>query len=211
MSDTPPSRRPICPRCERPLRTCLCGFVTPTANRIDVLILQHPLEVHQAKGSARLLHLSLARSRLSTGEQFDPVALRRQIEADGHRGLLLYPDTPGLPGPTHPVDNLFPIASEATCPLRLIILDGTWRKSLRMLHLNPVLQSLPRLGLTNVPPRRYGALRKSRREGQLSTLEAGCLALDQLEHEAGRYDPLLTAFESFVDRMARFSVDHGCE
>ena len=33
----------------------MCAWLRPTANAIEVLILQHPLEAHQAKGSARLL------------------------------------------------------------------------------------------------------------------------------------------------------------
>jgi DTW domain. len=41
------------------------------AHRTEVLILQHPLEVHEAKGTARLLHLSLPHSRMVTGERFD--------------------------------------------------------------------------------------------------------------------------------------------
>ena len=31
--------------------------------------------------------------------------------------------------------------------LRLIVLDGTWRKSRKMLYRNPLLQQLPRLSL----------------------------------------------------------------
>lgn len=41
------------------------------AHQVEMLILQHPLEVHNAKGSARLLHLSLPRSGLVTGQVFD--------------------------------------------------------------------------------------------------------------------------------------------
>ena len=37
----------------------------------EVLILQHPLEVHHAKNSAGLLHLSLAQSRILIGEEFE--------------------------------------------------------------------------------------------------------------------------------------------
>lgn len=52
------ARRPVCARCQRPQSHCLCGWVRLTDNRVPVLLLQHPLEVAQAKGSARLLGLS---------------------------------------------------------------------------------------------------------------------------------------------------------
>ncbi|MDO9158529.1 MAG: DTW domain-containing protein, partial [Burkholderiaceae bacterium] len=61
-------RRPCCPVCERPQRTCLCPWVRPVAHRTEVLILQHPQEAHHAKNTARLLHLSLSRSHLLVGE-----------------------------------------------------------------------------------------------------------------------------------------------
>ena len=179
--------RPTCPQCVRPLRTCLCRWVTPVDNLIEVLILQHPLERHQAKGSAPLLHRSLARSQLSTGERFDAAAL---AGGDG-RTLLLYP------GET---DHRLTDLSTAR-PLRLVVLDGTWRKSRKLLHLNPALQRLPRLALTEPPPSQY-TIRKAHRPEQLSTLEATCLALAQLEQAPTRYAPLLSAFGDFVAHLA---------
>ena len=207
MSDTrdAPPRRPRCPDCSRPLRTCLCDLVVPTPNRVDVLVLQHPLEVAQAKGSARLLQRSLARCQLSTGELFPADTLHDRLAADGRHSLLLYPDTPDIPTLSRAeaaVDNLLSTGPET---LRLVVLDGTWRKSLKMLHLNPPLQALPRLGLRDVPSRRYAELRISRDEAQLSTLEAVCLALGMLEAAPARYAPLLSAFERLVDRPLAFS------
>ena len=68
--------RLLCPHCLRPQTTCICRFVTPIASTGEVLILQHPLEEHHAKNSARLLHLSLPGSRLVVGEVFDDATLR---------------------------------------------------------------------------------------------------------------------------------------
>ena len=68
--------RPRCPACLRPHSACICRWATPVAHRTEVLILQHPLEVHEAKGTARLLHLSLPHSRMVTGERFDASALQ---------------------------------------------------------------------------------------------------------------------------------------
>ena len=180
-------RRPTCPQCIRPLRTCLCRWITPVDNEIDVLILQHPLERGQAKGSVPLLQRSLARSQLCTGEQFDPALL------EGGGSVLLYPEAVDHQART------FPVSTER--PRRLVVLDGTWRKSRKLLHQNPALQRLPRLALAEPPPSCY-TIRKAHQPDQLSTLEATCLALAQLESAPERYTPLLSAFGGFVGHLA---------
>ena len=82
------------------------------------------------------------------------------------------------------------------------MLDGTWRKSLKMLLANPLLQALPRWSLAPAELSRYGALRKARLATQLSTLEATCAALADIEAAPARYEPLLAAFGRFVDDRA---------
>lgn len=170
-------------------------------------MLQHPLEVHQAKGSARLLHLSLPHSVLVTGETFTEAALRALISAPLHAStstprhtLLLYPESP-----VSPAMSIVPDRNNLHDPqqLRLIVLDGTWRKSRKMLHLNPLLQRLPRLALKAMPASRY-RIRKAHLPDQLSTLEATCAALAQLEGDAGRFEPLLTAFDGFVAQQSGY-------
>jgi DTW domain-containing protein len=226
--------RPMCARCLRAQRTCICQWITPVEHQVEVLILQHPMEVHEAKGSARLLHLSLPRSRMVTGEVFDEAVLRacltEPFPGDAHpttaapaqcdtrlrHAVLLYPTPSGALNSVHPelverlakdransartepVDvnvDVNPLRDSA--PLRLVVLDGTWRKSRKMLHLNPLLQHLPRLALHNPPAPRY-LIRKAQQSHQLSTLEATCAALVQLEGNAAAVAPLLTAFDGFV-------------
>jgi DTW domain-containing protein YfiP len=194
--------RPTCHRCLRPQSTCICSFVTPTAHAPEVLILQHPLEVHEAKNTARLLHLSLPGSRLVVGETFD-AAMLDALLAEPRYNLLLYPPTQheGHAVPA-PLDT-----SQLKDPsrVRLIVLDATWRKSRKMLHLSPALQKLPRLSLDNLPVSAY-AIRKAHKPGQLSTLEATCAALAQLEGDPDKFAPLLQAFSGFVaQQMARRS------
>ena len=192
MTSLPRPQRPLCTSCHRPARACICRWTTPTANLTDVLLLQHPLEVGNAKNSLRLLELSLARRAVVVGEQFAPDVLQALLlgpEPGRSQPVLLYPDVPGLPS-TAP-------APDASQPLRLVVLDATWRKSRKMLALNPALQALPRLALQDPPPSRY-LVRKAHRDGQLSTLEAVCQALMQIEGDQRRYLPLLTAFDGFV-------------
>jgi DTW domain-containing protein len=195
--------RPACARCLRPQRACICAWITPVVPAVEVVILQHPLEVTQAKGSARLLHLSLAHSRIVIGESFDAAQLRALLYAAHAPGdaprhpVLLYPDAEHDAPPLD--DNLL----AAPQRLRLIVLDGTWRKSRKMLYRNPLLQRLPRLALHDVPASHY-AIRKAHRPDQLSTLEAACHALAQIEGDAQRYVPLLQAFDGFVGQQRAF-------
>jgi len=192
--------RPSCSRCQRPQATCICGFVTPTPPSCEVLILQHPLEEHHAKNSARLLHLSLPNSRLVVGEAFDDAALHALMQEPRYT-VLLYPPTAyeGHEAPA-PLDAL---QLNDLHTLRLVVLDATWRKSRKMLHLSPALQRLPRLALDDVLQGRY-AIRKAHKPGQLSTLEATCAALAQLEGDAARWQPLLAAFDQFVAQQQAF-------
>ena len=193
-----PSRRPRCAACDLPLRTCVCALVTPVRNEVEVLVLQHPHEALEAKNSVRLLRLSLAYCRIVVGETFDPDELLSVLDGDVSGSVLLYP-----------ADTLDSTAATRTekppaRPRRLVVLDATWRKSLRMLHATPLLQSLPRWILAPSAPARYGALRKARHLAQLSTLEATCDALADIESASRRYEPLLDAFDRFVaDRVAR--------
>jgi DTW domain-containing protein YfiP len=176
---------------------------------VEVLILQHPLEVNEAKGSARLLHMGLPHSRLLVCETLPDAALLMapwSRPAPRHT-VLLYPETPedvalGL----LPAAKLDPAALHDPAQIRLVVLDGTWRKSRKMLYQSPDLQQLPRLGLRDVPPSRY-RIRKAHRPDQLSTLEASCQALAQLEGNAERFQPLLDAFDGFVAQQLAYRPD----
>lgn len=216
MTSTTDNKRPICSTCLRPQQTCICRWIAPTANSVEVLILQHPLEVHSAKGSARLLHLSLSHSQLVVGEAFDAEQLHALLHAPWQgsgsaqrHAVLLYPETSdggktGMPEPSRLEEN----ALQTPSLVRLVVLDGTWRKSRKMLYLNPLLQSLPRLSLADMPPSQY-RIRKAHRPDQLSTLEATCHALMQLEKDDEKYRPLLDAFDGFVTQQATWFTHSG--
>lgn len=169
--------RAVCARCGRPASTCLCATLpAPLSHRTGLLILQHPAEAGHAKNTAVLLTLGLRHARLLQGEVFD-------AGLAGPGTALLYPGTAGAPVPAD--------------IRQLILLDGSWRQSRRLLAANPWLAALPRLGLPALPSR-Y-AIRRAHRPGQLSTLEAGLHALALLEGDAARFEPLWAAFEAFVE------------
>ncbi|MBH9578241.1 tRNA-uridine aminocarboxypropyltransferase [Inhella proteolytica] len=154
-------------RCARCLRArCLCALLpeAPLAHQVELVILQHPLEQHEVKGTARLLALALARCELRVGEQFS-----QPPNPEGRTEALLYPGEPAAAPP-------------GTAPqhLRLYVLDGTWRKSRLLLHRHPWLAALPRVNLAAAAPSAY-TVRKAHAAHQLSTLEACAAALQQLE------------------------------
>lgn len=203
-------RRPCCAVCRRPEKNCLCAWVTTIQHDVEVLILQHPLEVGNPKGSARLLQLCLPHSRMVTGETFvEPAFLRtsfagRAAGENPRHTVLLYPDTPQDQAPdlTAP-PALDPNWLRDPARLRLIVLDGTWRKSRKMLYRSPPLQQLPRLSLHGLPASNY-RLRQAHQAHQLSTLEATCAALMQLEANVEKFQPLLSAFDGFVNQQLAY-------
>jgi len=176
-----PSR--LCPRCER--AACLCALLPPEplASETELLLLQHPEESRQAKGTAPLLRLGLQRCELRVGEVF-------AAPPDDRRNLLLYPGDANVKAST----------DGSTKPLRLIVLDGTWRQSRRLIEANPWLLRLPRLALPDAGTARYAALRRAHRPGQLSTLEASLLALEAVE--GPRFEALWRTFEDFISMQS---------
>lgn len=181
---------------------------------MQLLILQHPREQREVKGTARLLHQAVAGSRLLIGERWAQAPAPSETAASKTAAsetaptpgaqplhdLLLYPDTPGDAAlPAWPPLPALALADPAR--LRLVVIDGTWRKSRRMLHESPWLQGLPRLALAAPPPSRY-RIRRARGAGQLSTFEATLLALGQLAPQHNPATALWPVFEAFVARLA---------
>ena len=189
MNDSPAPRRALCAHCQRPVRGCLCGWITPTVNCVPLCVLQHPLEHGHAKGSLPLLRLSLSQCTVEIAEVFNA---EQQARWQQPGTWLLYPGDATAdvaPGPS------------PGSVLQLVLLDGSWRKTRKLLHLNPTLQQLPRFALTAPPSSRYG-IRKAQQPDQRSTLEAACLALAALEQRPAHYEPLLQAFSNWVQAQA---------
>lgn len=182
--------------CLRPKRTCICHLISRVHSDVEVWILQHPLEVTETKGTARLLHLSLPNSKMLVGEVFDEAELLN-IKSNKKYSILLYPTTPE----DHSLGIAVPPALNEAClkelnSIRMIIIDGTWRKSRKILIKNPYLQTLPRLVLQDLPAGQY-SIRKARKPHQLSTLEAAIAALAQLEADTHKFEPLIQSFIAF--------------
>lgn len=202
-------KRQSCAACSRPMTTCLCKHVRRVTNLVSLVILQHPQEAHESKNSACLLNMCLENSQIYLGEAFSD-SFFAQLQTESYYDLLLYPDTPeekslGIAhAPAMDLTRLNPGDNLANLRrIRLWIIDATWRKSRKMLYLNPALQSMPRLKLIDCPASIY-KIRKAHSENQLSTLEASCYALRQLEQNTVDYEPVLNAFAAFVAEKQSF-------
>ena len=194
------SARPTCSRCLRPEKTCICPLACEIDSPLEVVILQHPLETTAAKGTARLLHLCLKNSLLIRGETFEATALEALLAPD-KLNLLLYPGTAEAPAQT--LDNR---QNCAASNMRLVVLDGTWRKSRKLLHLNPLLAELPRFTLPDSHRSGY-RIRKAQADNQLSTFEAATLALRALD-QGTEDSPVDHSFNRCIDQQLAFQGRH---
>ena len=158
-------------------------------------MLQHPQEQRHAKNSVALLRLSLEHCEVVVSERFSPGTLEALLQRPGQDTRLLYPDVPAARAPST-------LHATPGAPLLLVVIDATWRKSLRMLLEHPTLAALPRLWLHKPAPTHYRAIRAARGPDQVSTLEATVQALAMIEGASFDAAPLLDAFSRFVDGVA---------
>lgn len=182
--------RPTCPNCLRPESACYCSLAHKVKTETEVLILQHPLEAKAAKNTARLLHLCLSNSSLEIGEQWESLPVGSNRSSD-RTPVLLYPSDEKT---SHTVD----INELTPGNTQLVVLDGTWRKTRKMLHLSPYLQQLPRVAMQPRSPSAY-RIRKTPNDEALSTFEAVCAYLEELEPDCDPENKLLDSFGGFLN------------
>ncbi|NYT63668.1 DTW domain-containing protein [Alcaligenaceae bacterium] len=189
MPEPNPASRPRCERCGRPVSHCLCAHITVAANRTRVLILQHPDEHKHPLNTGRLAVLGLQRAELLVGERF--TQLDTILSGSGLAFLLFPGESAQMPQPL--ADN------SAGGDMLLIVPDGTWRKARKILHANPILQTLPRLSLPAGAASRY-RVRKTAEPAAVSTIEAIERTLSILEPEQD-FSFMLTPFEVLIDQQ----------
>lgn len=197
--------RVTCSVCERAKKACICRFISDVANNIHVIILQHPLEVNQSKGTVALLANSLTNVTLIKGENFsENEQLNNLLKENSSLCYLLYPDEHSIT-----LSDFFDVNAEIpfTKPQCLILLDGTWKKAYRMYMLSNNLHNLPKLSLPTNIEGQY-IIRKTKKKNALSTLEATCYALALLESDKTKYQPLLDNFNAFNQFQLSFKPTH---
>jgi DTW domain-containing protein YfiP len=195
--------RVLCQQCQRPEKACICAFMVSVDNHIPVIVLQHPSEVNQSKGTVSLLQQSLTNCEVIVGESFEQCQqLTQSLTQYSENIVLLYPseqaETLSFLGKNSTElkklgevnDN---VSDEIKC---IIILDGTWKKAYRMYMLTPCLHEIRHIALPEGITSLY-QIRKTKKENALSSLEACCHALARLENKPDKYQPLLNSFVNF--------------
>jgi DTW domain-containing protein YfiP len=162
--------------------------------RSRVVLLQHPRERDMPLGTARMASLCLPNSELHVGNAWHrSPALLRALSDPERPPMLLFPSPDA-----RDLDGDPPVA-----PITLIVVDGTWSNSRKMVRRDPTLSALPKLGFRPARPSEYRIRREPRRD-YVSTIEALVHVLGVLEADPGRFEPMLAPFRY----MVRLQVDH---
>jgi DTW domain-containing protein len=189
-SFTPEGAPGRCPRCLLLVGFCVCesiGEAQPSSPAI--VIVRHHWEAFKSTGTARLAGLALSNARILDFIPENPEPLRAEL-ARLDDAWLLYPGGVTPERVTQP-------------PKTLLLLDGTWRQTRKMLRRLPEVARLPRLSLSaDGPGEERDRLRESPQAGARSTLESIADALGALEsvESGGR---LLALHRTFVERTRR--------
>lgn len=180
--------RAVCYRCRRPAATCVCASITPLATRTHLVFLTHPKEYRKVRlGTGRLAHLSLERSELLVGIEFDCHPRVRALLGDPLTDCrLVYPGPNGTNlsrGEYRPVPGRRPV---------FFLVDGTWAGAKSILRRSRLVRTLPRVKFEPSTPSAFSIKRQPRVEC-LCTLEAAhrCLTLlaehghEEIDESAG--------------------------
>ena len=184
--------RLTCSQCQRPDDLCFCDSIIPVHNTINIKIIQHPNEANHPFNTGRIATLALSKCEMLTTETLSEQQLSTVTSRET---ILLYPSLSWLPeSPPLPktISNL-------------VVLDASWKKSKKMLHLNPQLQTLPRLSLNEVRASEY-RIRLTKQPDGLSTIEAIAYCLEQLESQP--MTDLLTPFHAMIESQLAIAEAH---
>jgi DTW domain-containing protein YfiP len=170
-------------------------MVRPVANRTRVLIVQHPRERKHPFGTARIARLGLANVEVALAGVDDGEirAVPRALE----RAAVLYPGASAtMLGDANPV-------SLDT----LVVVDGTWPQSRKLLRVSPWLSALPRVAFEPPRPANYRIRRSKRPAFEVSTIEAIAYALQYLEPETPGVGGLVDDFDRVIDHQLTLQGD----
>ncbi|MCK5796491.1 MAG: DTW domain-containing protein [Deltaproteobacteria bacterium] len=200
----PVLRLPVsrCQGCRLPQHLCICASLPRLRFPTRLVLLIHWRE-----------YVRLSNTGLFAWQIFDNAALyvhghpaqrgaRFAFPVDD-RTLVLHPlaqesdaRDPALTeaGPPRSLVEIDP----ARGPFTVLVPDGSWPQTRRMVRRIPALQKAARVVLPPGLPSGYGALRHAQRPGQLSTLEAIAAVLGHLEGPE-----VVSALEEVFERFVR--------
>lgn len=185
--------RAFCYQCRRAKITCLCGRIEKQPNEIKIVVLQHPDELQNPKGSAIIAELGLQKYQRWIAEDFSKhTELNNFLIKHKSEVAVLYPSQDAIE-----LNKKWKNKDELNLKY-LIVIDATWRKSKKIWELQPLLHKLPTLRLTEEEISNY-RIRKVPKDGYLSTIESVVVSLRALEYNSQAYQPLLDLFTEMID------------
>ncbi|OEF26970.1 tRNA-uridine aminocarboxypropyltransferase [Vibrio rumoiensis] len=183
-----------CVQCGKANNACICDWIKPIDAQIQLVILQHPSETKRPMGTAKILHLSLSRCEYFVGEDFSQnEALNQLLTDDQYLSMVLYPSEESRVLSSESLNQINPLNKK----IRLILIDGTWKKAYKIWQLSTNLHHLMPIALPNNLVGNY-RIRKAPSEQHLSTVEAGFHALCIIDTETD-FSPLMNTFTQMVD------------
>ncbi|MFY2508201.1 tRNA-uridine aminocarboxypropyltransferase [Vibrio pectenicida] len=186
-----------CLKCGKSTKACICQWIYSLASSVDLIILQHPTEAKKPMGTAKILKLSLASSYLFQGEDFTQHEELNCLLSDAEcQHFILYPSD--LSVSVSQVRQAIGYQRK----VRIILLDGTWKKAYKIWQLSKNLKGLPMIHLPKDLKGNY-RIRKAPSDNSLSTVEAGYHILSLLEPERD-FSALLDTFNCMID----FQIKH---
>lgn len=161
--------------------------MVPVHTRLRIDVLRHAAERKKASNTVRIAALALPGLQVHDyglpGPRFEPAAV---LQPDT---VLLFPEDPGGSTPAPPPPGQL---------RHLLVLDGTWAQTRRMLRRMPALASLPRLSVA-APEQAGPRLRRPHLEQGMATMEALLCVLEQVEGPQP-VAPLWELYQLFVER-----------
>ena len=182
-----------CERCGLHPKACVCSALPQVENDTAIHLVVHWRELAKPSSTARLASAMLTQCNLLIRGGPNPEAGRR-VESDlaaldPMSTWLLYPDADA-----EPIEGLVENIGVAERPTALVVPDGTWSQTRRLIRRYAALGQLRRVRL---PARdTLYLLRRGRSPGLLCTIEAIALALSAIEG-ASVGEPLLQGFRDW--------------
>jgi DTW domain-containing protein len=186
----------------------------PIANRVFVLILQHPHEQREALSTAPLITATLREAKLVIGLSWPGLAGAFGGAAEPRHWAVLHLGAARRAAAERRELSVLgrngePIG-DPRAVLRglrgIIILDGSWSQAKTLWWRNPWLLKLHRIVLDPPHPARLGRLRREPRHEALSTVEAAALALRHIEAGPQAADALVAALDGMMQSVRRPAV-----
>jgi DTW domain-containing protein YfiP len=179
------------------MRVCYCEHIRLLETRTRVVLLQHPRERDVPIGTAHMANLCLPNSELHVGIDWGgSPALQRALTDPARPAALLYPGDTAADVLREPPRGA----------ITLVVVDGTWWQTRKVVRLNPILAELPRYAFTPALPSEY-RIRKEPTDACVSTIEALATVLGALEGDPERFHALLDPFRAMVAAQVDFATN----